>query len=786
MMSPLRSTHSTDFIARMSNRFARQAATIVSRRWLIIIGVAVVTAVMMLGVLRLQREDSFESWLLEDDPLRIAQEEFARTFGNSDYVLVLVEADDVFASEVLAMLRDLEEQLEENVPYADGAVSLGGIELAVRDRFGVRPQRLVPEVIPSDGERLEAIRSRALQRPSIVGRLFSEDGTQALVMLRLHEYPRDGASENEHQRRVAHAVRKILRDERFAGFRLTAGGLPVLNTEMTEWLDRESPRLFALTLLAMVVILTILFRSARCVIAPLLTAVVSTVWVFGFMGFAGIGVQSVVEIIPVVLVLVVSIGYSIHVLSFFRERFGATGNRADSISFALEHAGWPVLLTVITTVLGLASFAAVRVSAVRWIGLVSAGLVVCAYPLVIALTPALLSFGTDRKPGHQRRPNRTDRMGELLVGLSDWVICHGRGIMVVFVATLALFAFLTTGLKVTTDGIKTMGRRVPYIRTSQHIAEGIGSLHAYDVTVALPDSGTALSPENIDRLARLTARISQADHVKRTTSIAHTLKEAHQVATGGGAEQFRIPEERERLAQLIALYEAAGSPGSETWVGDGGRVLRVSVELDKFSTGEMVRHLRSVSALAQELYPDADVSLTGLSVRFARMADQMVRGQILSVVAALVSISLVLMLALGSVRLGLIAMIPNIAPVVFVTGTMAALDIPLHQTTVIVAPLIIGIAVDDTIHYISHFGMAFHRLGSYREASCDTFRSVGKAIFMTSLVIIIGFAMLTTSVANAYKHVGLATIVGIAVALAADYLVTPTLIRSMKVFGPER
>ena len=117
---------------------------------------------------------------------------------------------------------------------------------------------------------------------------------------------------------------------------------------------------------------------------------------------------------------------------------------------------------------------------------------------------------------------------------------------------------------------------------------------------------------------------------------------------------------------------------------------------------------------------------------------------------------------------------------------MAALDIPLHQTTVIVAPLIIGIAVDDTIHYISHFGMAFHRLGSYREASRDTFRSVGKAIFMTSLVIIVGFAMLTTSVANAYKHVGLATIVGIAVALAADYLVTPTLIRSMKVFGPER
>jgi predicted RND superfamily exporter protein len=786
MPAPLGHRHTADFIVRMGDRFARQAPMIVRRRWIIIMAVALLTAVMVPGVLGLEREDSLECWLLENDPLYVAQEEFARTFGNSDYVLVLAEADDVFTDEVLAMLRDLEERLEEMVPYADEALSIAGFEFAIRDRFGVRSQRLVPEVIPSDPERLEAIRARALGRPSIAGRLFSEDGTQAIVMLGLTEYPSDGSTENEHQRLVAHAVRDILQDERFADYRLTAGGLPILNSEMTEWLDRENPRLFALTLLAMIVILGVLFRSVRCVIAPLLTAVVSTVWVFGVMGYAGIRLYSVVEIIPVVLVLVVSIGYSIHVLSFFRERFRSSGSRPDAISFALEHAGWPVLFTVITTVLGLASFAAVRVSAVRWIGLVSAGLVICAYPLVIVMTPALLSFGEDREPDRERGRRRADRVGDLLVALSDWVAGHGRAIMMVFFILLAVFAFLTSGLEITTDSIKTMGRRVPYIRSSQHIAEGIGSLYAYDVTVALPDSGTAITAGNIEKLVRLTGSIEQADFVKRTTSMVHILKEAHQVATDGGAGRFRIPEDSERLAQLIALYKEAGSPGSEIWTGDGGRVLRVSVELERFSTGEMVRHLRSVAKLAKELYPGAEVNQSGLSVQFSRVADQMVRGQILSVVAAMVSISLVLMLALGSVRLGLIAMIPNIAPVIFVTGTMAVLDIPLHQMTVIIAPLIIGIAVDDTIHYITHFRVAFQRLGSYEEASRDTFRSVGRAIFMTSLVIIIGFAMLMTSVANAYRHIALATIVGVAVALAADYLVTPTLIRGLKVFGAEK
>ncbi len=342
----------------MGERFGRQAASMIRFRWLVVIGVALVTAAMIPGALRLQRDDLLESWLLENDPLSAAQEKSARTFGNNDYVLVLVEADDVFSHDVLVMLRELGERLERSVPYADRAVSISGFEFATRDRFGFRSRRLVPEPVPSDPARLEAVRDAAMQRPSVVGRLFSEDGTQALLVLQLKDYPDDRLTDSEHQSQVARAVRDVLSDDRFAGFRVTAGGMPVLNTEMTEWLNRESPRLFALTLAAMVLVLAVLFRSVRCVVAPLLTAVISSVWVFGLMGFTGVGVQSVVEIVPVVLVLVVSIGYSIHVLSFFRDRFDATGERAHSIAYALRHAGWPVLFTVITTALASAGSSA--------------------------------------------------------------------------------------------------------------------------------------------------------------------------------------------------------------------------------------------------------------------------------------------------------------------------------------------------------------------------------------------------------------------------------------------
>jgi predicted RND superfamily exporter protein len=772
-------------IERMNARYRRRAAAFVRFRWVVIVAAVVVTIVAGAGALRVRRDHSFESWLLENDPLGVARESFERTFGNTDYVVVLVEAEDVFSHDTLTAIRALGDSLLARVPYAADVTSLASIPVARPGPRGLRAAKLVPDEIPRGEAALDDIRRLAMSRPLLVDRLVTADSRQAVLLVRLEDYPDDGAPEGEHQKRVYGAVRSVLRSDAFAPFGFRAGGMPILNAERDEWLDRENPALFGLTLLAMIAVLVILFRSFRCVFAPLLTAFVATIWVFGVMGYAGILVQSMVEMIPVVLVLVVSIGYSIHVLSFFRQRFRTTGRRVEAVTHAVENAGWPILFTVITTVLGLASFVVVRVPAVRWIGLSSAALVLATYPLVVALTPAIMSFGGDRAPD-QEYAESGGRSEALLARLAEWVHGHGRGIVIVFVIAAAAFALMTTRLEVTTDSVKMVGRRVPYVENAYYIAERLGSLYAYDIAVEFPEDGGARGLENLERLDALAGMIAEAPHVKRTMSLADIVRDLNQAAGGGDASEYRLPATESGLRRLLVLYGQAGSPGRANWIDDGYRTLRLNVELSRFSTSEMIPHVRSVAERAREIFPEAEVTLSGLGVQLALLVDHIVSGQVLSIVAALVMIGVFLMIALGSVRLGLVAMVPNVAPVLFVTGTMAALDIPLHQATVVIAPMIIGIAVDDTIHYITHMRLAFHRTGSYLEASRETFRSVGKAIFMTSAVIVIGFAVLTTSSANVYKHVGLVTIVGITVALAADYFVTPTLIRWSRAFGPER
>lgn len=770
---------------RATAHLTRAASVAARHRWTTISLALLLTAIFLFGVTRLERDESFEGWLGDEGSLHPAMEGFREAFGNNDYVVVVLRADDVFSSDALRAIRELGRALETEVPYVCSVTSLTNVVVAELGRWGVQPRPVVPGEIPEDAAGLSAIRSLALSEPFYVNRLFSEDAREAAILLRLNAYPEDGEPEAMHQERVAEAVWRILERDRFCEFEPVAGGMPILNTERGPWMNRESLRLAGFALLAMVVLLAVLFRSARCVVVPLATAALSMLWVLGVMGFTGVKIQSVVEVVPLVLVLVMSIGYSIHVLTFYRRGLSTGGVRADAAVWAIERSGWPILLTMVTTVLALASFAVVRVAAVRWLGLVSAALVACTFPLTLFLTTALLSIGRDRAGVTPSSGGDDGERRAALGGLSQWVSGHGRSILAVFALLVLVFATLGTGLDVTTDSLRTVGRRVPYVENAYRISEGLGSLYAYDVTVEFAEDGEAKLPENLRSLDVLADELALEPYVKRTSSITWFVKHLHRAAAGGREDSYTVPDDAATLERLLSLYEASGANEQERWVDPDYGVLRLNVELERFSTDEILPDIRDLTDRAEELFPGADVRLTGVAVQLALVVDYIVRGQILSFLVALLFVGAVMVVALRSVKVGLVAMVPNVAPVVFVVGTMAALDIPLHQATAVVAPMLLGIAVDDTIHYVTHFRSAFQRTGRYEDAARDTMHTVGRAIVTTSIVVAIGFAVLLTSAANAYRHVGLVTIVGVVAALLSDLLVTPTLLRITKAFGPE-
>jgi predicted RND superfamily exporter protein len=304
--------------------------------------------------------------------------------------------------------------------------------------------------------------------------------------------------------------------------------------------------------------------------------------------------------------------------------------------------------------------------------------------------------------------------------------------------------------------------------------------------VEFPELDQAKDPVNLKNLKLLATEVQSFPLTKRVTSLVDILEDLNQVLNDGEPVYYRIPDTREQIAQTLLLYENAGGAEAEKWVDYDYQRLRLQIEVDDYDSAEIMREMETIRKRATGLFPGANIILTGSLPQFTAMMDYITWGQVYSLLSALAVIAVLLAASFGSIRIGLIAMIPNAAPTLAVGGLMGFAGIPLDMMTVTIMPMLLGLAVDDTIHFINHSSMEFTRTGNYTESMRRTFTSVGKAIFLTTLILMLAFAAYITSDMNVFKHMGILIGIGVMAAMLADYYATPALLYILRAFGPEK
>jgi len=767
---------------RVNRRFRRFAERLLRVRVYVLLLFALLIAASVAGVQRLQADVDPDNWLLEDDALRHSKEHFEAIFGNSDYCAVLVEAGNVFTPQVLTDIRALGRELEARVPYADKVLSLTDLEFLRGTEEGLSITDLVPTRVPESPQAMAEIRQLALSRPAIRDRLVSRDGTQTWVVLRLKSYRGEGRGDGP-DLRVGQACNEVASQERFRVLNPRTAGLPVVNYEKKRFFNAETPRLVGFSLLVSALILALALRSVWGVVFPLLTAAAAMLLVLGAEGFLGVAIDPSLIFLPLFLGMAVVIGYSVHVMNHFRRGLLATGKRREAVLGALEETGWPLLFTALTTAAAMLSFVLIPLAPMHWIGLTAAALVLVTWLMVVALLPILLSFGRDRAPGGSSPVPGERWIERRMEALGDWVLERPRAILLLFVGlSLACLAGLSQ-FRVSFDYRESMGLAVPYIARMDYVGRSqVGSLYAYEVAIEFDQPGKAREPSNLEKLDRLKETVMGFPLTKRVSSLNDVVKDLHMAVSDGTAEAYRIPGDRALLAQLLLLYENAGGAEAERWVDYDYQRLRMMVEVGDYESDEAARELERIRELAAELFPDAKVFLIGSLSQYTLMMDYVVWGQIKSFLIALAVIGVLMMAAFGSVRTGLIAMVPNVAPALAVGGAMGWAGIPMDIMTVTVMPMLLGLAVDDTIHFLSHARLELLRTGSYRAAIRRTFSGVGVALALTSLVLILNFSVYLASTVKMFVHMGVLVALGVLAALLADLFVTPVLLDRIKPF----
>lgn len=759
-------------------------------RWRILAVVCAVSALCLAGLPKLKMSSNEEEWFEDWEQVKVESDQFKEIFGSDDAVMVLVRADDVFEPKVLEAIERLGRRLEEEVPYADEVTSLMTTEIPIGSEDSIEIKNPFADGIPADPAELKAKKDFILSRESLVNNIVSDDAKETWVILSLLNY--EGGTEFGAENIARYAQKVILDEAQKSGgaYELKPIGMSYSEMEENDVMATEC-KVRVLSGFAIMILCLLLFvRSLRGIVVPVLATTAGIGSVLGLSAHLGVTADSNMVTLPILLGMALSVGYSVHYVNSFRMHFRRTGLRKDSVVKAVEETGWPILFTVITTVASLVSFLFAGIGPIRWVGGISASIVLAVYLYVIVFIPILMSVGKDAKPQGQK--TGATKADEAFERFGSRVVARK---ILVSVLSFVVVAAMIPGIlkiKVNMDYIEMMGRKVPYIaRILDTLSGKLGSLYSYDVMIRHEDPEAFKSAEAMAALDQLCDEAGKLKLTKisgtkpRVTSACAMMKEINRMFNEDDINYYKIPDDDGLAAQVLVFY----SNNFRDWFdieGDDFGTTRVHVELSGYDANLIVGDINAAKEAARRLFPGAKISIVGEVVEYAEMNKKLVTAELKSFSLSFVIIAILLFLAFSSVKTGLIGMVPNLAPVVVVGGVMGYANFSLDMITMTIMPMILGIAVDDTIHFINHIKYQLEVTGDYKKAIVVSFREIGKTMGMTTFILCAMFFMYTFSPMGCLFRIGMLAMIGLASALVADYTLTPALIYITKPFGEKK
>ncbi len=478
-----------------------------------------------------------------------------------------------------------------------------------------------------------------------------------------------------------------------------------------------------------------------------------------------------------------------HVIAEFEDQSRRGLGRRASLIRTLGRVGLPCFLTSLTTAAGFLSFLSAGIKPFREMGLYCTVGVLVAVLLTYVLVPILYSWDGRRAeesalPGAEPRDDVFDRF---LGGVYRIVMLHPRKTVAVFLALFGVSVIGYTRVEVESNFIEIFSERVPIRRSYDHVDDRMGGTMSVEMMLETKKTDGITDPDFLKRMDALDRFVADHPLTTKTMSVLDILKRMRRAFNENRKEYYSVPETRPEAAQFLLLYETSGGEDREKYVTFNHDVARLTARTRSLGTKTLTQFMDEVSHFARDaLGGSYEVEFTGMLSWIKAMNDLIGQGQRRSFITAFLVITLIMMAVLRSVVLGLISMIPNVFPVFMALGLMGFAGIYMDVGMMTFSAIIIGVAVDATIHFFVRYRREFERLGTYSEALQETLSTVGRPITFTTLILALGFAVLALSNMYGLVHFGLLAGFAFSWALLADFFFAPALVLLLEPLGPER
>jgi hypothetical protein len=767
----------------------------------------------------------------KDDPVQISLDRIKDLFGGTVTLGMVYKPVDgeLFSARSLGALKNIHDVLDaesargENDPenslrFLTEVESLINTSFTEVDRDSIRFRDFIGDELPQNAEQSRLLREQALDEPEYPRVLLSDNMEYGMLVLRTNldavplvdneldalegfdENELEGQDEQEPQfvenGLVDYAdfekqVWRLLSEERFSKdlvFMHPGWGAFYQNDVWAV----EYQRALLISLIVSLLLTWLLLGSLRAVIWPILIFVSSIVGVLGLAGWTGWPIDLSLYI-AFGLVSVAAIADVVHVLSGYLFFHQQGKQHSEVMRSVFSKTALACLLTSITTAIGVFSLFFIKLRVIQTMGLLSGIGVMFAFLLTIFLLPVLLNWFPPRPPKSNEKPKVTLLLRvvkHLLNGIERVSTEYPKGVIVLFAAAGLLLILGIARIEIDTVFSEYYPPESPVRKTINLIDEQFLGTGNMEILLETETEGVFRDPEMLFALEEVKQWIetSYPKLVTHNWTLNNQLKQTHRKLNENREEYYTVPDNPQLVSQLLVLIEGGDYENLERLVSLDYANARMSISLKTIGSKKSVELLKVVQPGIEKIllplkerYPELKVTLTGGVGAWARVFDAISWSQIQSFGLAFLIISLIMFGIFGSVKLGLVAILPNTFPMLTVFGLMGWLDFNLDITTLMTAPIIIGIAVDDTIHFITHYRLSLLKGASISEAIHATLHEVGQAIIFTTLILMSIFLFFIPVSHVGVSRFSILAVIAVFSALLADLFLLPALCRVLRV-----
>lgn len=719
-------------------------------------------------------ETNYRVFFSEDNPQLLAFESLEKMYTKNDNVMFILEPKDanVFTQDTISAVQELTNAAWK-IPYSIRVDSISNFQHTRAEQDDLIVGDLIPEDESLGGEAMERIRDIALHEPLLLNRLISGTGhvTGVNVTVQL-----PGINTMTEVPKVVAYVRDLAKtiEANHPNIKLRLSGLILMNNAFSEASQADMQSLVPISFGLMLVALGLLLRGFTGMLSTMLVIVFSIMVAMGLGGYLGFPITPPSAATPTI-VLTVAIANAVHILVTFLHEMRHGKLKKDALVESLRINMQPVFLASITTALGFLSMNFSDVPPFQHLGNMVAIGVLASFILSVFFLPAIMSI----LPVRVRTQQETNGSA-MMTHIGNFVVKRRTPLMFGMAAiVIGLLSFIPRN-ELNDIFVNYFDETIEFRVDADFMAENLSGLYQIDYSLDSGEPGGISNPEflaDVARLAKWYREQPETIHVNTFTDIMMRLnKNMH----GDSDTWYKQPDERDLAAQYLLLYEMSLPYGLDlnNQINIDKSATRFVVSLKTVSSNHLIEiDQRAATWMAKNTPHIKNSDGSGTSLMFANIGKTNIKSMLVGTTVALVMISLILVFALRSLKIGLISMIPNLVPAGMGFGLWGILVGEVGLGLSVVAGMTLGIVVDDTVHFLSKYQRARKEKGLHsKDAVRYAFSTVGTALAITSIVLVVGFLVLSLSSFQLNSGMGTLTAIVIVFALAADFFFLPPLL----------